>query len=67
MNPLPPVGSRVRMVVPNSNWGVGEVGTITAVHPAAAGKFPTPERVSVKFDGRTDDYVAFGHEIELVR
>jgi hypothetical protein len=53
---LPPIGSRVRMTSENSNWIVGEKGTITGHFDGGTG---TNDRVSVEFDGRQDDYTAF--------
>lgn len=50
--PLPKIGDRVEMTSENSNWEVGECGTVVWVGP---------DRVAVDFDGRRDGegYTAF--------
>jgi hypothetical protein len=53
---LPAIGSRVRMTSENSNWVVGELGTVVIHHN---GGNPTNDRFAVVFDGREDDYTAF--------
>lgn len=60
---LPAVGSRVRMVSENSNWIVGERGTVVGYHN---GGNPVNDRVSVAFDDREDDYAAFPDDFEIV-
>ena len=56
-NPLPAVGARVRMISENSNWSLGEKGTVIAV---------TLDRFGVVFDGREDDYTVFAADCEVV-
>ena len=53
---LPAIGARVKMVSENSNWNIGELGTV-------AGKYG--DRVSVVLDGRgdvTDEHDGYGAE-----
>lgn len=59
MNPVPPIGTRVRMTAENSNWTLGEIGTVVAHHNGRDLSGVGCDRVSVVFDGRTDDYTAF--------
>jgi hypothetical protein len=49
------VGTRVRMSAPNSNWNVGEVGTVTWVGT---------DRVAIAFDGREDDYTVLNGDFQ---
>lgn len=58
-NNLPAIGSRVKMTSFNSNWNVGELGTITGHFDGGTG---TIDRVAVAFDGREDDYTAFADD-----
>ena len=51
------------MVSENSNWVVGELGTISGHYN---GGNPTNDRVGVLFDGRLDDYTAFPDDFVVV-
>jgi hypothetical protein len=43
---LPAIGTRVKMVSENSNWIIGELGTVLGAI--------NPNRVAIDFDGRED-------------
>lgn len=60
---LPTIGTRVRMTAENSNWTIGDVGTITGHFDGGTG---TPDRVGVIFPGQPDDCVAFPGDFEPV-
>jgi hypothetical protein len=44
------LGARVQMTAENSNWNIGEKGTVTWLGG---------DRAAIAFDGREDDYTAF--------
>lgn len=58
-NEMPAIGARVKMVSENSNWNVGELGTVI-------GQFG--DRAAVDFDGRRDGdgYAAFLDAFEII-
>lgn len=47
------------MTSENSNWIVGEMGTITEILDGG-------EKVVIAFDGRDDDYTAFVGDFEII-
>jgi len=51
------IGNRVQMTSPNSNWIVGEKGTVVWVGA---------DRVAVEFDGREDDYTALNGDFKII-
>lgn len=60
---LPAIGSRVKMLSENSNWIVGEKGTVMGHFDGGTG---TNDRIGIIFDGREDDYVAFPGDFAIV-
>lgn len=44
------IGVRVKMISENSNWEIGEMGTVVWIGD---------DRVAIEIDGREDDYTAF--------
>jgi hypothetical protein len=53
------IGNKVRMTAENSNWVVGETGTITEILEGEG-------KVVIAFDGREDDYTAFVGDFEML-
>jgi hypothetical protein len=53
------IGNKVRMTAENSNWVIGETGTITEILEGGG-------KVAIAFDGREDDYTAFVGDFEIV-
>ena len=47
------------MTAENSNWVIGETGTITEILEGGG-------KVAIAFDGREDDYTAFVGDFEIV-
>jgi hypothetical protein len=52
-------GNKVRMTAENSNWVIGETGTITQI-------LPDGKKVVVELEGREDDYTVFVGDFEIV-
>jgi len=65
-NPLPAVGARVRMISENSNWNLGEKGTVIEHSNGRDLSGIGCDRFGVVFDGREDDYTVFASECEVV-
>lgn len=57
---LPTIGTRVQMISENSNWIVGEKGTV--VWTADDGR----NQVAIEFDGREDDYSASSEDFKTL-
>jgi hypothetical protein len=52
-------GNNVRMTAENSNWVIGETGTITEIIEGEG-------KVVIEFAGREDDYTAFVGDFEIL-
>ena len=50
------IGNKVKMTAENSNWDIGEIGTITQILDG---------KVVIEFDGREDDYTVFVGDFEI--
>jgi hypothetical protein len=52
-------GNKVRMTAENSNWVIGETGTITEILNGEG-------KVVIELAGREDDYTAFVGDFEIL-
>jgi len=53
------IGNKIKMTAENSNWVVGETGTITEILDGG-------KKVVVEFEGREDDYTVFVGDFETL-
>jgi hypothetical protein len=53
------IGNKIQMTAENSNWVVGEIGTIIEI-------LEGEKKVVIAFEGREDDYTVFVGDFEII-